>query len=145
MSKVRNLIKDKSVKYLSPNASVYDAANIMSENKISCIIVEDKDQLVGIFTDRDLKNRVIVKQLDYKDTKLSKVMTKSVETIDMEDDVEDCLISMSNQSCHHLPVVQGNKVVAVLSKHRVMKWVLKNITSERNALMQYIYGYYKQN
>jgi len=145
MIKVRNLIKDKSVKFLSPNASVYDAANIMSENKISCIIVEENDQLVGIFTDRDLKNRVIVKQLDYKNTKLSKVMTKSVETIGMEDDVEDCLISMSNQSCHHLPVVQENKVVAVLSKHRVMNWILNNITFERNALMQYICGYSKQN
>ncbi len=145
MIKVRNLIKDKSVKFLSPNASVYDAANIMSENKISCIVVEDKDQLVGIFTDRDLKNRVIVKQLDYKDTKLSKVMTKNVETIDMEDDVGDCLISMSNQACHHLPVVQGSKVVAVLSKHRVLNWVLKNITSERDALMQYICGCSKQN
>lgn len=135
------LIEDESVKFLSPNASVYDAANIMSKNKISCIIVQDKDRLVGIFTDRDLKNRVIVKQLDYKDTKLSKVMTKNVETISMEDDVEDCLISMSNQACHHLPVVHKNKVVAVISQHRAMKWVLKNITFERNALMQYIYGY----
>lgn len=141
MNKVRNLIKDKSVKFLGPNASVYDAANIMSKNKISCIIVEDKERLVGIFTDRDLKNRVIVKQLDYKDTKLSEVMTKSIETIGMEDDIEDCLLSMSNQSCHHLPVVYKNKVVAVLSEHQLMKWALKNITSERNALMEYIYGY----
>jgi signal-transduction protein with cAMP-binding, CBS, and nucleotidyltransferase domain len=144
MSKVRNLIKDKSVKCLNQNASVYEAANIMSANKISCVVVKDKDKLVGIFTDRDLKNRVIVQELDYKDTKLSKVMTKSVETIGMEDDVEDCLISMSNQSCHHLPVVHENKVVAVLSKQLVMKWVLKNITSERNALMQYIYGTFKE-
>jgi CBS domain-containing protein len=140
MNKVKNLVKKAVVISLPPKATVYEAANIMSSNKVSYLVIKDSDRLVGIFTDRDLKNRVIAKNLDYKETNLSAVMTKAVETIGMEDDLEDCLISMKLKSCHHLPVLHKDKVVAVLTKGYVVNQMLGEIKSERDALTQYVTG-----
>ena len=140
MVKVKDLVSKESIKALNATASVSQAAALMSANKISCVLVREQERLVGIFTDRDLKNRVVTKRLDYENTPLSKVMTRSVETVDMQDDLEDCLISLKAKGCHHLPVLQNGKVVAVLSKNKIMNCILKDITTDRNSLKQYIMG-----
>lgn len=138
MSAVKEIIGNQLIKSLDTSATVIDAVNLMSLNKISCVLIEEKGLLKGIFTDSDLKERVIAKGLDYKKTPLSQVMTHPVETIDMDRDLQESIREMKQAKCSHLPVMDKSQVVAVLSKNKVLKFLLAAFKRERDHLMDYI-------
>src|SRR5947207_1592307 len=102
MSALKTLIKNPLAITLSPQATIADAAKKMAEHLIGSILVMDVDSLVGIFTERDLLNRVVAKGLDPKITFLSQVMSKNVTTIDIGETVEDCFEKMETTKCRHI-------------------------------------------
>lgn len=138
MEKVKNILHTQNPKSLNPTASVLEAVNMMSLNRVSCIVVQEDESLVGIFTERDLKHRVAAQGIDYSSTSLSSIMTRCVETVGINDDILDCLSSMERNNCQHIPVMHNEKIVAVLSMKSVLKRVIDNIESERDQLRDYI-------
>ncbi len=91
---------------IGPEATVLDAAKLMTEKNFGSIVVTDGEgKLVGILTERDMLKRVVAREVDAANTPVSKVMTTGVKTARVEDEVADCLRQMSNGRFRHLPVL----------------------------------------
>ena len=100
--------------HLPPTASIRRAAEVMSEEKISSMLVVEEGVLFGVLTDRDLRLRVIAAGLDY-DSPLSEVMTMAPVTATVDTNAYDALLMMARHRIHHLPVVDGNHIAGVVT------------------------------
>jgi CBS domain-containing protein len=111
--KVADLITRRKVS-VNSHATVQQAARLMTEQRVSCVLIEQDEQLVGILTDRDLRSRVLAKNLPAS-TLVSEVMTQSPQTIDSKSFAFEAIQQMSQYNIHHLAVEEQNKAVAVLT------------------------------
>lgn len=112
---LRDLCKDRTVHSIQPEASVHEAARLMTAHGIGALPVVQDEQLVGIFTERDLVNRVVTPRLDPEQTAVSQVMTANPKVITFEDTICDALRLMQTHGFRHLPVVDHQNIVAVIS------------------------------
>src|SRR5262245_47415244 len=101
---------------LNPRSSAYEAGRAMANNHVGAVLVEHRQRLEGIVTDRDLAMKVVGRGLDSKDTQLSEVMTAAPETIDIEANEDDALELMSRLHLRRLVVTQnGGKVAGIVT------------------------------
>jgi CBS domain-containing protein len=107
MSHVRDLLQAKGhhVWTTSPRASVLEAASLMNQHKIGALVVLDKDRLAGIFTERDILQRVVAEQRPPADTPVGKVMTTEVACCSPSTSIEEARGAMKNRRIRHLPVL----------------------------------------
>jgi CBS domain-containing protein len=112
---IQQVLRNQRLLHLEPNVSVREAARQMSERHVAAVIVEAEGQLDGIFTERDLLDRVVVPGLDPDTTPLNKVMTLHPATVGLTDSVRDALDAMDAKGVRHLPVVVDGRVVGVVS------------------------------
>ncbi len=138
MSHLKTLIKSVEVVTLPPSATILEASKKMTEHLIGSILVVEGGSLVGIFTERDLLNRVVSPGLSPKDTLLSQVMSKNVRTVDISDSVESVFRRMEDTKCRHIPVVDGPKLVGVLTMRNILEWLTDQIKEENLFLKNYI-------
>lgn len=119
MKTVRQLLdaKGSSILSVSSDATVYDALVIMAENHVGALLVMDNNRLVGIFSERDYARSVVLKGKSSKDTPIQEIMTPGslLITVNPGQTVEECLNLVSNKRIRHLPVLENNQVVGVLS------------------------------
>ena len=99
---------------VSPDTSIYEAAQKMTSENVASLLVMDGDKLVGVFTDKDCRKRVIAKQIDVN-APISDVMTKQPITIDHASMVHEASITMSRHQIKHLPVVRDNQVISMVT------------------------------
>ena len=99
---------------VSPDTSIYQAAQKMTSENVASLMVMDGDKLVGVFTDKDCRKRVIAKQIDVN-APISDVMTKQPITIDHASMVHEASITMSRHQIKHLPVVRDNQVISMVT------------------------------
>jgi CBS domain-containing protein len=125
---------------LSPTATVQEAAKKMADHHVGSIVVLEGDKLVGIFTERDLLNRVISKGLDPQAVALSGVMSKNVRTVSVEDSVEGCYQKMQDTKCRHIPLVEGDKVVGIVTMRNILEFLTEQMKTENIHLKNYIQG-----
>jgi CBS domain-containing protein len=140
MSSLASLIKNPNVLTLPSSATVMEAAEKMSEHLIGSIVVVDGDALTGIFTERDLLNRVVAKGLDAKKTRLAEVMSKHVTTVSIQQSVESCYQQMQESKCRHIPLVDGKKLVGVVTMRNILEWLTQEIKEENVFLKNFIQG-----
>jgi CBS domain-containing protein len=95
--------------------TVCDAARRMAENKCGSILIMDRERLLGIFTERDLLVRVVATGRNPAETRLDEVMTTDIETIDGDESIEEAIRRMDEGAFRHLPVVDSERVLGVLS------------------------------
>lgn len=107
--------KYKEVISIAPHRPVFDALVILAEYKIGALLVIEGEQLVGIFSERDYAREVILKGRSSKTTQISEVMTDKVLSAKPSDTVECAMSLMSEKRIRHLPVVENEKVVGMLS------------------------------
>jgi CBS domain-containing protein len=138
MSHLKSLLKAIEVVTLPPSASVLDASKKMTEHLIGSILVVEDEKLVGIFTERDLLNRVVSPGLSPKDILLSQVMSKNVRTVKLSDSVESVFFRMEETKCRHIPVVDGNKLVGVVTMRNILEWLTDQMKEENLFLKNYI-------
>ncbi len=112
---LRDLCKDRTVHSIHPEASVHQAATLMTAHGVGALPVVHDDRLVGIFTERDLVNRVVTPRLDPELTTVSQVMSTNPKVITFEQTLCDALRLMQTHSFRHLPVVDGQRVVGIIS------------------------------
>ncbi len=98
-----------------PEMTVHEAARRMADRACGSILVTDRGRLVGIFTERDLLNRVVAPGLDPATTKLTQVMTAAPETIDADEPVGEAIRRMDEGCFRHLPVLDQGRVLGVIS------------------------------
>ncbi|AUG51701.1 CBS domain-containing protein [Thalassospira marina] len=138
---VPGLVKEQSLATLNPADSVMDAVLLMSERKIGAvIIVDDSARLSGIFTERDLVNRVAAKKLDPAKTPLADVMTANPDTLRPDDSAREALSLMSEHRYRHLPVVDGETVVGMVSIRDLFNVVKAGLEDEVRDREKFIFG-----
>lgn len=121
------------------NGSVADAINQMVENEVGALIVLDSGKPVGMFTERDvLKSWTRKGNTLFKDIKVSEVMTTNLIIVESEDDLCYVTTIMIKNRIRHLPVVENNKVVAMLSIRDVVKGQVSDLRAENHYLKDYI-------
>lgn len=123
-----------------PEMSVHDSVRLMTEKSVGSVLIMVGEKLLGIFTERDLLNRVVSKGLDPKTTPLSQVMSKKVVTVDINDTLEACYDKMQQMRTRHVPIVEGEKVVGMVTMRNILEWLWKEIEEENNQLKRYIQG-----
>ena len=111
---VKEIMKNKIVT-IDSNKTILDASNIYRENKVGCLIITDKGQVVGIVTERDLIERTICQHRDPENTKIKEIMSSDIKTIDPIDRVEKALDIIKRYKIKKLPVVTGNKLVGIVT------------------------------
>ncbi len=116
--------KGDEVCTISPHVSVYDALKIMAENEIGALVVVDTGRVVGIFTERDYARKMILKDRSSRDTPVRKVMTEHVITVDPATTIEVCMDLMTYRHIRHLPVIENNHLIGMISIGDVLKAII---------------------
>lgn len=140
MEKVKSLVSGKRLTYVTPETTVREAVSKMADSKIGALLVLSDGKLAGIFTERDLLNRVVANGKDPSAVKISEVMTKDVAVCDAEETYEKCLAQMRQLGCRHMPVVENDQLLGVLS----IRDLLRHHISVKDAeikMMNSLYNY----
>ena len=144
MSKVSEILKNKGDMVLSVESSesVFDAICLMSELNIGAVLVQDNDTISGIFTERDYLQKIALKSLSSKETRIGDVMTKPVISAEPDDSVQKCMEIMTTCRCRHLPIVNKGKLLGIVSIGDLVKRLLDDKQTEVKKLSEYITGTY---
>jgi CBS domain-containing protein len=132
--------KYKEVISIAPHRPVFDALVILAEYKIGALLVIDGEKLVGIFSERDYAREVILKGRSSKTTQISEVMTDKVLSATPNDNVEYAMSLMSEKRIRHLPVVDNEKVLGMLSIGDLVKETMAYQQELIKQLEHYIKG-----
>ena len=132
--------KHKEVISIAPNRPVIDALIILAEYKIGALVVIEEEKMVGIFSERDYAREVVLKGNSSKITTIEEVMTKSVLVGQGKDSFEKAMTLMTENHIRHLPILDGHKVIGMLSLGDVAK---EMIVYQKNLIKE-LEGYVKQ-
>jgi len=116
--------KASTVWTIGPNAMVFDAIQLMDKKNVGALPVVDDKTLVGVVSERDYTRKIIVKGRSSKDTPVSDIMTKELLTVNPGDSVAECMRIMTEKRVRHLPVLEGTKLVGILSIGDVVNWLM---------------------
>ena len=114
----------------------------MSELNVGAVLVKKHDSISGIFTERDYLQKIALKSLSSRDTIVSDVMSSPVITASPHDSVQHCMETMTSCRCRHLPVVDGEELLGIVSIGDLVKKMLEEKESEIEQLSHYITGSY---
>jgi CBS domain-containing protein len=142
MKTVNEILQAKSHKLLSipPHASVLDALRLMAEEEVGALLVLDGDKLAGIFSERDYARKVVLFGKASKDTSVREIMTHKVVCVRPEQSIEDCMALMTDKRIRHLPVLEDQKVIGVISIGDVVKEVISEQRFVIEQLEHYIHS-----
>ena len=129
--------KTSTVWSIGPNAMVIDAIRLMDEKNVGALPVLDHGTLVGVVSERDYTRKVIVKGRSSKDTPVSDIMTKELLTVNPGDSVAACMRIMTEKRVRHLPVLEGTKLVGILSIGDVVNWLMSALKETVDNLERY--------
>ncbi len=132
--------KGHDVWSIAPDTTVLNALQLMADKKIGALLVLDDDKLVGVFTERDYARKVILKGKSSNDTPVRDVMSLNIVCVVPDQTTEICMSLMTEKRVRHLPVVDGDKVLGVISIGDVVKAVIADREDVIEQLEQYITG-----
>lgn len=140
MRTVDQILKQKgaALHKIGPDAPVLDALRLMAEKHIGALVVMRGDALVGILSERDYARKVVLLGRSSAETPVSQIMTADVTTITRAASVHDCLAMMTEKRIRHLPVVEGGRVLAMLSIGDLVKAVIDDQRSQIEDLERFI-------
>lgn len=130
--------KGRNVYSIFSNLTVYDALKVMGEKNIGAILVMDDNILKGILSERDYARKIVLKDKSSKETFVHEIMESNVFTVKLSDNLEDCMELMSEKRIRHLPVLEGETVVGVISISDVVKAIIEIQKDTINHLNSYI-------
>lgn len=140
MKTVQQLLSTKSAQIfaVAENSSVLDALKVMMEKNISALLVLDGDRLLGIFTERDYARKIILHGKSSAETLIKEVMTAHPITVLPSDSIEFCMGIMTDKHIRHLPVMQDNGLLGMVSIGDVVKFIIEDQKQTISQLESYI-------
>lgn len=142
MQSVKQLLKSKGdqIWSIAPEKTVYEALEMMSAKETGALLVIDKEELVGIISERDYARKVILKGASSLKTQVSEIMTTKVPYVTPQNTVDECMALMTDKRCRHLPVMEDEKLVGVLSIGDLVKATIAQQKFHIHQLENYIKG-----
>jgi CBS domain-containing protein len=142
MNKIRELLKVKGNKVwsISLDTSVLEALQLMTDKKVGALLIVEDGKIAGIISERDFVHGVAEKERCIVNTTVAEYMTPKVITITPEQTVEECMQLMTAQHIRHLPVVENDELVGIISIGDIVKEIISNEKSRSDALENYIQG-----
>lgn len=141
---VQDILKRKGTKVYSvhPNETVYDAIKKMADLNIGALLVLDDGKIKGIISERDYRNKVILKGRTSATTPVKDIMVRSVFCVNSSDSINLCMQLMTHKKIRHLPVLDQGKLAGIISIGDVVKSVIDEQKVEIDSLRSYIAGSY---
>ena len=133
-------LNSRKIWSLKPDNRVIDSLFLMAEKNISCILIMNHEDLVGIFSERDYARKVVIKGKNSNETLLKEVMTEKLITISPGTDLDECMQLMTDHRIRHLPVLENNKVIGLISIGDVVREMLVQQKVQIEELQRYISG-----
>lgn len=139
MQTVQDLLRGKGrdVYVIGPDATIYEALERMAEVDVGALVVVESDRLVGIVSERDYARKVELKGRSSRETHVRDIMVSHVYTVNPRQDVNDCMTLMTEKRIRHLPVVEGGRLIGLIS----IGDVVKAIISEQEFVIAQLEGY----
>ncbi|MDE0309607.1 MAG: CBS domain-containing protein [Acidiferrobacterales bacterium] len=141
MKTISTLIKARGMVWtVTPENTVLEALHVLAERNIGAVPVISGDELVGIFSERDYARRVILQGLASKDTLIADVMTENVQTVNPDDNIEDCMKIVVSKGFRHLPVVEDGELIGVVSANDLLAEVIRSREMQMASLENLLSG-----
>ena len=143
MLSVQKLLERKpnqDIWFVTPDHMVIDALTLMAEKNIGAVVVVDQGKLIGIFSERDYARKGIIQGRKAKSTPVTEVMTSKLFTVTPAMNIEDCMNLFSQKHIRHLPVLQGDTLMGMLSISDIVNAIIESQTEHIQFLEQYISG-----
>jgi CBS domain-containing protein len=133
--------KGSSVWSISREAMVFDAIQLMAEKNIGALLVIEEGKLVGILTERDYTRKIALKGKSSKQTAVKEILSGEIIRVGPENTVQECMRLMTDHRVRHLPVLEGEKILGVVSIGDLVNWIISAQNSTIQQLQTYISGY----
>lgn len=142
MATVKDMLRTKGhdIWSIPPDASVYDALKLMAEKNIGAVLVRDSESLVGILSERDYARKVVLQGKTAMDTPAREIMTDRVICVRPEETAEECMAVMTEKKVRHLPVLEDDQLIGVISIGDVVKAIIPEQEFIIEQLEHYVRG-----
>lgn len=139
MKQVQDVVRGRTVLTVNKNDTVQDAAEVLHRHNVGALAVMDGGILVGVFSERDVIGRVIAKRYDPAKTSVGSVMTRDIVIARADETIDSCVRKMKLANCRHLPVVDGDVLIGMLSLRDLMQVDMSEKTERLELLQNYLF------
>jgi CBS domain-containing protein len=132
--------KGSTVWSISPDATVYEAIALMADKNVGAVLVTEGDKLVGILSERDYTRKVVLKGKSSRTTAVKEILSSNVIHVTPSHTVEECMRLMTDHHVRHLPVLEDDKLVGIVSIGDLVNWIISAQHTAISQLQTYITG-----
>jgi CBS domain-containing protein len=132
--------KGTAVWSISPEATVYEALELMADKNVGAVLVTEGEKLVGILSERDYTRKVVLKGKSSKTAKVGEILSSHIIHVAPSHTVEECMRLMTDHHVRHLPVLEDSKIVGIVSIGDLVNWIISAQHSAISQLQTYITG-----
>ena len=125
---------------ISPDATVFEAIQMMTDKNIGALLVTEHNKLVGIVSERDYTRKIVIKGKASKTTAVREILSSHVIHVSPSHTVEDCMRLMTDHHFRHLPVLEGEKILGIISIGDLVNWIISAQHTTISQLQTYITG-----
>jgi len=142
MKTVHEMLREKTSDIWSviPETTVYDALRLMAEKEIGAVVVLEKGNLAGILSERDYARKVVLHGKFSKDLLVKEIMSSRVISVNPSQNIEECMTLMLNKKIRHLPVIENEKLLGIISIGDILHAIIAEKESVIGQLVNYISG-----
>ena len=134
--------KGTTVWSVSPTNTVFEAISMMAEKNIGALPVMEGDRLVGMISERDYARKVILLGRGSKETAVAEIMSVNVRTMGLGDSVQECMQIMTENRVRHIPVLENDKLIGLISIGDCVNWIISAQTAAIDDLERFVTGAY---